>query len=152
MKKYEAIGVVEAQYFTTAMELLDQMCKSADIEFLTSEKYLGGRLVTLIIGGSVSDVTVAVSVAEQTAKAMEKNPLKSALVITNPHAEIMKYIVPSKLADEPIEKPVVNEHIDVNGVVLSVPEVKKEKAIVQVDTTDKISNKKSKKKKTNDKK
>lgn len=100
MKKYEALGVVETQYFTIAMELLDQMCKSADVEFLASENYLGGRLVTLIIGGSVSDVTVAVDVAKQVAETKANQPLKMALVINNPHAEIMKYIISSQPQSE----------------------------------------------------
>ncbi len=100
MKKYEALGVVETQYFTIAMELLDQMCKSSDVEFLASENYLGGRLVTLIIGGSVSDVTVAVDVAKQVAETKSNQPLKMALVINNPHAEIMKYIISSQPQSE----------------------------------------------------
>ncbi|WP_077210981.1 BMC domain-containing protein [Bacillus dakarensis] len=96
MKKFEALGVVETQYFTIAMELLDGMCKSSDVEFLTNENYLGGRLVTLIVGGSISDVSVAVNAAKQIAEGKENSPLKMALVITNPHAEIMKYIIPSE--------------------------------------------------------
>lgn len=98
MKKYEALGVVETQYFTVAMELLDSICKSADVEFLTSENYLGGRLVTMIFGGRISDITVAIETAKQTASKKEKNPLKMAIVITNPHPEIMKYIIPAQLA------------------------------------------------------
>jgi microcompartment protein CcmL/EutN len=104
MKKYEALGVVETQYFTIAMELLDQMLKSADVEFLASEKYLGGRLVTLIVGGSISDVTMAVEAAKMKAEGKEHTPLKMALVITNPHPEIMKYIVPSLKNTEQVEK------------------------------------------------
>lgn len=96
MKNYEALGVVETQYFTVAMELLDQMCKSSDVELLASENYLGGRLVTLIIGGSFSDVDVAVQAAQRAAENKVNNPLKMALVISNPHSEIMKYIVSSQ--------------------------------------------------------
>lgn len=106
MKRYEALGVVETQYFTIAMELLDQMCKSSDVEFLASENYLGGRLVTLIIGGSVSDVTEAVNVAKQVAEMKANQPLKMALVINNPHEEIMKYIVstPSEQEPQPVQE------------------------------------------------
>lgn len=96
MKNYEALGVVETQYFTVAMELLDQMCKSSDVELLASENYLGGRLVTLIVGGSFSDVDVAVQAAQRAAENKVNNPLKMALVISNPHSEIMKYIVSSQ--------------------------------------------------------
>lgn len=95
MKQYEAIGVVEAQYFAVAMELLDEMCKSANVEFLASENYLGGRLVSLIIGGGFSDVTAAIEVVKQVCQQKESNPLKMALVISKPHSEIMKYILPT---------------------------------------------------------
>ncbi len=93
MKKYEAIGVIETQYFAIAMDLLDHMSKTANIEFLSSEKYLGGRLVSLIIGGSIADVSEAVRVAEQVGESKPGDPLKKALVITNPHEEIIRYIV-----------------------------------------------------------
>lgn len=75
MKKYEAIGVVETQYFTYAMELLDKMCKTSNVEFLTSEKELGGRLVSVIVGGKVSDVTAAVQTAKEVCEKREK-PIK----------------------------------------------------------------------------
>ncbi|WP_017754436.1 BMC domain-containing protein [Calidifontibacillus oryziterrae] len=97
MKKYEAIGVIEAQYFATAMELLDEICKASNVEFVTSENYLGGRLVTLIVGGSIPDATTAIRLAKQICENKPKNPLKMALVITNPHSEILKFIVPSKI-------------------------------------------------------
>lgn len=96
MKKYEALGVVETQYFTIAMELLDVICKSSDVEFLASENYLGGRLVTMVFGGSVSDITVAMETAKQAASEKINNPLKMALVITNPHPEILKFIISSQ--------------------------------------------------------
>lgn len=116
MIKYEAIGVVETQYFTVAMELLDSICKAADVEFLTSENYLGGRLVTMIFGGSISDITVAIEAAKQAANQKASNPLKMAIVITNPHSEIMKFIIPASLEpalDEPSRlknEPVIEEN------------------------------------------
>lgn len=94
MRKFEAIGVVETQYYTVAMELLDHMCKSTGVEFLSSENYLGGRLVSLIVAGSVSEVTEAVEVARRVCQHKEGHPLKMALVISNPHPEILKYIIP----------------------------------------------------------
>lgn len=96
MNKYEALGVVETQYFAVATELLDSICKAANVEFLTSENYLGGRLVTMIFGGSISDITVAMETAKLRASEMISNPLKMAIVITNPHEEILKYIIPSQ--------------------------------------------------------
>ncbi|MFO1445647.1 BMC domain-containing protein [Bacillus sp. Bva_UNVM-123] len=100
MKNYEALGVVETQYFTIAIELLDAICKSADVKFLTSENYLGGRLVTMVFGGTISNITVAMETARNVASEKMNNPLKMALVISNPHPEIMRYIVPSQLEEE----------------------------------------------------
>ncbi len=85
MIRYEAIGVIETQYFTVASEILDAVCKGANVEFLTSENYLGGRLVSLIIGGSVSDIKAAVEIAQQVCESKPGNPLKMALTIMNPH-------------------------------------------------------------------
>lgn len=96
MKRYEAIGVIETQYFTVAMEILDHVCKTANIEFLSSEKYLGGRLVSLVVGGSISDVTEAISAARLVGESKQNSPLKKALIITNPHEEILRYIISPK--------------------------------------------------------
>ncbi|MGZ9586932.1 BMC domain-containing protein [Paenibacillus marinisediminis] len=104
MTHIDAIGVVEVQYFSTAIEVLDAMTKSADVQFLTSEKLLGGRLVTVIVGGGVSQVTASVEAARQVCKGKANNPLKMSLVISKPHAEIMKFIVPSAQAEPAVQK------------------------------------------------
>lgn len=93
MAAYEALAVVEIRYFANAVRILDQMVKAANVEFLSSEKYLGGRLVTMILGGSVTDAKNAVEIAKKTCAEMPENPLRMALVISNPHPEIMKYIL-----------------------------------------------------------
>ncbi|GGK30353.1 carboxysome shell protein [Caldalkalibacillus thermarum] len=95
MRKYEALGVIETQYFTCAVELLDHMCKTANVDFLASERYLGGGLVTVIVGGGIADVTRAVEAAQQLGQRLG-NALKMALVITNPHPEILKFIPPAQ--------------------------------------------------------
>ncbi len=43
------------------------MLKTADVQFLTWEKKLGGRLVTLIVQGNVAAVTEAVEAAKHRA-------------------------------------------------------------------------------------
>lgn len=100
MIRYEAIGVIETQYFAVAAEILDIVCKGANVEYLCSEKYLGGRLVSLIVGGSISEVKAAIDIAGQVAHSKPGNPLKMALAITMPHEEIMNYILPA-LKEEP---------------------------------------------------
>ena len=47
----KAIGLVELPNCTDAIQALDVMLKTADVQFLTWEKKLGGRLVTLIVQG-----------------------------------------------------------------------------------------------------
>ena len=49
-------GLIEIPSTTAAIDVLDIMCKTADVEFVTWEKKLGGRLVTIIVEGEVSAV------------------------------------------------------------------------------------------------
>ncbi|MCL1951171.1 MAG: BMC domain-containing protein [Turicibacter sp.] len=88
MAKVDSIGIVEVQHFAKALEVLDLMCKSAAIKLLGHENYLGGRLVILTIGGKIDQVQAAI----EAVSGRELPDVKSALCITNPHGEIMKYI------------------------------------------------------------
>lgn len=85
-------GFIEIPSTTAAIDALDIMLKTADVEFVTWEKKLGGRLVTIIVSGSVSAVTQAVEVASE--KAIKKPVAK--VVIANPHEEIIKIIEKSR--------------------------------------------------------
>lgn len=100
--KIEAIGVVETQFFAIALEILDQMTKNAQIKVLSKESTLGGKLVTVIVGGSISDITEAIDVAKELGIRKHAKYLKNAIVITKPHKEIMKYITPQKEASDSI--------------------------------------------------
>ena len=51
-----------------AVESLDAMCKAADVSLVTWERKWGGRLVTIIVEGTVSDVTAAVDAAKHITK------------------------------------------------------------------------------------
>ena len=79
----QSLGLIEVSGVTAAIDCLDIMCKSANVEFVTWERKLGGRLVTVIVKGSVSAVTAAVENA--VAGAIIK-PCSYA-VIANPHEE-----------------------------------------------------------------
>ena len=83
-----AYGFFEVPSTTAAISALDIMCKTANVEFVTWEKKLGGRLVTVIIRGDVSDVEQAVEAAAQGAI---KKPA-ATVVIANPHEEIIKLV------------------------------------------------------------
>ena len=59
----KSLGFIEIQSVTAAITALDTMCKTADVEFVTWERKLGGRLVTIIIQGEVAAVKQAVETA-----------------------------------------------------------------------------------------
>lgn len=83
----KSLGFIEIPSVTAAIEALDTMCKTADVEFVTWERKLGGRLVTIIIRGDVAAVTEAVNTAA-------KNAMKPCVhaVIPNPHEETIKMV------------------------------------------------------------
>lgn len=93
MNTYDAIGIVETQYLTHAMVYLDHMVKVADVSLLSHENYLGGRLVSLVVAGTISNVSIAIEAVRELALQEANGYLKMALVITLPHEEVMKYIV-----------------------------------------------------------
>ena len=84
----KAIGLIELPNCTDAIQALDVMLKTADVKFLTWEKKLGGRLVTIIVQGEVSSVTEAVEVAKHRAVGR----IVASAVIANPHEETMKLV------------------------------------------------------------
>ena len=49
----QAYGFFEIPSVTAAVVAIDIMCKTAEVELVTWEKKLGGRLVTVIIRGDV---------------------------------------------------------------------------------------------------
>lgn len=83
-----AYGFFEIQSTTAAISALDIMCKTANVEFITWEKKLGGRLVTVIIRGSVSDVNQAMEAAAE--GAIKKTA--AMVVIANPHEEVIRLV------------------------------------------------------------
>lgn len=84
----KAYGFIEIPSTSAAITAIDIMLKTADVEFVTWEKKLGGRLVTIVIQGSVSAVTEAVEAAS--AKSIKE--IVARAVIGNPHEEIVKMV------------------------------------------------------------
>ncbi len=84
----KALGLIEVSGVTAGIDCLDIMCKSANVELVTWERKLGGRLVTIIVQGDVSAVTAAV---ENACAGAIKRPVASA-VIANPHAETARMV------------------------------------------------------------
>ena len=84
----KAYGFIEITGVVAAINALDIMCKTADVELASWERKLGGRLVTLIIQGDVSAVNEAV---EPAVAGAIKKPASYA-VIARPHEEIVKLV------------------------------------------------------------
>ena len=82
-------GLIEVSGVVAAVESLDAMCKAADVSLVTWERKWGGRLVTIIVEGTVSDVTAAVDAAKHITKA-NGHILASHGVIASPSDEIRK--------------------------------------------------------------
>ncbi len=84
----KSMGFIELQSVTAAIDALDTMCKAADVEFVTWERKLGGRLVTVIVQGEMSAVKAAVDAAAATAMI---HPCVT-LVLANPHEETCRMV------------------------------------------------------------
>ena len=84
----KAYGFFEIPSVTAAVVALDIMCKTAEVEMVTWEKKLGGRLVTIIIRGDVSAVKQAMEAAAENGI---RQPVVQ-VVLPNPHEEIKKLI------------------------------------------------------------
>ncbi len=84
----QAYGFFVIPCVTAAVVAVDIMCKTAEVEMVTWEKKLGGRLVTIIIRGDVSAVTQAIETAAANGI---KEPV-AYVVIPSPHEEVLKLV------------------------------------------------------------
>ena len=90
----KAIALLEVQAMVTAIVGLDAMVKTADVKLIHVEKRLGGRLVTVVVEGSVSAVTAALEAGVEAAKTVGN--VACAEVIARPHADIVRFIKTDK--------------------------------------------------------
>ena len=90
----KAIALLEVQAMVTAIVGLDAMVKTADVKLIHVEKRLGGRLVTVVVEGTVSAVTAALEAGVEAAQAVGKVVCKE--VIARPHPDIVKFIKTDK--------------------------------------------------------
>ena len=84
----KALGFIEVSGVVAAVDALDIMCKSSSVEFVTWERKLGGRMVTVVVTGTVSDVTEAVECAKENCVAR----IMASNVIANPHEETVRMV------------------------------------------------------------
>lgn len=85
-----SLGLVEVSALGNAIKMLDDMLKVADVEFVATERKLGGRLVTIVVKGELTAVQASVDAGVATAKA--NDCLKASQVIARPHEEILKFL------------------------------------------------------------
>ena len=86
----KSLGLIEVSGVTGAIDCLDIMCKSADVSLVTWERKLGGRLVTLVVEGTVSAVQAAVDAGVVAAN--EVGNVKLYEVIARPHPDVMAFL------------------------------------------------------------
>jgi microcompartment protein CcmL/EutN len=84
-------GLIEVSGVVAAVDSLDAMCKAAEVSLVTWERKLGGRLVTVIVEGTVSDVKAAVEAAANICKA-NNHKLAASGVIASPCEEVRKLV------------------------------------------------------------
>ncbi|MDO4632573.1 MAG: BMC domain-containing protein [Eubacteriales bacterium] len=84
----KSYGFVEITGVVAAMDALDIMLKTADVELASWERKLGGRLVTMIIQGDIASVEQAVEAAKTRAI---KKPAATA-IIARPHEETVRMV------------------------------------------------------------
>ena len=85
-----SLGLVEVSALGNAIIMLDDMLKVADVEFVATERKLGGRLVTIVVRGELTAVKAAVDAG--VARAKQCDCLKASQVIARPHSEILKFL------------------------------------------------------------
>ena len=86
----KAIALLEVQAMVAAITGLDAMLKAANVRLIHVEKRLGGRLVTIVVDGTVSDVTAAAQAGREAAAQVGK--VKLCEVIANHQPEITKFL------------------------------------------------------------
>ncbi len=84
-------GLIEVSGVVAAVDSLDAMCKASDVSLVTWERKLGGRLVTIIVEGAVSDVKAAVEAATDICT-KNRHILASSGVIASPCEEIRRMV------------------------------------------------------------
>ena len=89
-KETKAIALLEVQAMVAAIAGLDAMLKAANVRLIHTEKRLGGRLVTVVVDGTVSDCTAAAEAGREAAAKVGK--VKLCEVVPNPHPEIAKFL------------------------------------------------------------
>lgn len=84
----KSLGFIEVTGVVAAIDALDIMTKSSEVNLVTWERKLGGRLVTIIVEGEIAAVNAAV---ENARKLCIKKP-SAYLVLARPHEETRRIV------------------------------------------------------------
>ena len=96
-----SLGLVEVSGLGHAIIMLDDMLKAGDVEFVATERKLGGRLVTIVVRGELSAVKASVDAGVARAKSCGDKIYKASQVIARPHPEIFPYLHLNEEDDAP---------------------------------------------------
>jgi microcompartment protein CcmL/EutN len=81
-----ALGFIETQGFTAAIEAIDTACKAANVEVLGKEK-LGGGYVTIVVQGDLAAVTAAIEAGREKVEGL--GILIAAHVLARPSTSVL---------------------------------------------------------------
>lgn len=84
--KQQALGILETQGLTAALEATDAMLKAANVTLVGKEK-IGAAYVTIIVRGDVAAVTAAVDAGRNAVGGLGK--IIAAHVIARPHEDLL---------------------------------------------------------------
>lgn len=87
-----AIGVIEVNFYSNSLVVLDEMIKASDVEIVSCHKTLGGRMVHSVVAGKTSSVNAAIEAANAAKTIVGEDNVKVAVTISNPHPEIIKLL------------------------------------------------------------
>ena len=105
-----AYGFIEIAGVVAATTALDIMCKAADVKFVTWQRKVGGRLITIVVEGRVADVQEAIQAARVNGV---REPVSTS-VIANPHPEIVR-MVRAAGSEGAFENPDIPDIIEIEG-------------------------------------
>lgn len=89
----DAIGIIEVTYLANSIFILDKILKGSDVDLLRVYTRLGGKMVHYVIEGTVSSVENAIAVSKENSTHIGEKNLKTAVMISNPHQEVIDYLM-----------------------------------------------------------
>lgn len=104
-----SLGLVEVSALGNAIIMLDDMLKVADVEFVATERKLGGRLVTIVVKGELTGVQASVEAGVKRAKKCEC--YKASQVIARPHHEILKFLHLDEAEEKEANSEIAGTHV-----------------------------------------